>query len=463
MSAHGLAARRKHDNLCPDVHQGIGQDLDSEIEDVTDQYVTKKKPRPSSSEIIEVEDVSSDDESCSDLKPCSISARSVGKAHAGVNFKKSGRENDDFEGECSSDDDCESDIEDVTEFMLTKKKEELLNVIREAIDLGDSDDEDAVEQGMNTSRKSPSGARRSGKVSQPPIEVSMSAEDIPTCPGMKGTADKDDSSNEGHPKENDVDHTIKQRIIKLLNTGFYAESNENEARNAMKLARRLIERYNLDQSLLLRKCGDGSSGDFSTNKDDSNCPNALRGGIVNVSVRNRKKGTDSSSLPRWIDFLAKTICANFHVDAFKNKSRAKKHERRVCTISIYGIKTNAQLAAYAFKVAAERISLMAEVCEPPVMRRSTPNMRTARLSYALEIVSGLNTYVTEGLLKEEKRRKSKLFKARRAAKFIEACHEDSDGNERSSRNHMSLEQLECENAARLALIEHQKKIAEDVK
>jgi predicted secreted protein len=261
---------------------------------------------------------------------------------------------------------------------------------------------------------------------------------------MKCTAGKEDktkgSTDEGHPEENDADHTIKQRIIKLLNTGFHSESNENEARNAMKLARRLIERYNLDQSVLLRERGDGSLNDFSTTNDDGNCPNALRGGIVNVSVCYRKKGTVLSSLPRWMDFLAQPICANFHVDAFKTIARATTYKKGECTISFYGIKTNAQLAAYAYKIATERISLMAALYESPAMNRRSPShVRTVRLSYALGIVDGLNRDVTE-----------------------EACHEDSDDNKQSSGNHLTLEQLECENAAQLALIDHQKKIAEDI-
>ncbi|KAL3779519.1 hypothetical protein HJC23_011155 [Cyclotella cryptica] len=439
--ARKAATKRKQNNLRLDVLHGISQDIDSEIEDVTDQYVEKKQIRPSPPEIIEVEDVSSDEESCSGLKMRSSDAGRVDKAH-----KEHGQEKDDTEDGRSSDgnDVSESDIEDVTEFMLEKRKEELLEVMSRAIDVVDLDDEYAVDHGG-------------------PFEVLIGEEDIPTCPGKNCTTGREDESkysgDENSPGENNVDQTIKQRIIELLNTGFHPKFKqkfeEMEAENAMKLARRLMERYNLDQSVFLQERGDKSLNDFSTTNDESNCPSALRGGIVNVSIRNRKKGTALTSLSPWMEFLVHPICSNFHVDAFKSISRATKYKEGECTISFYGIKTNAQLAAYAYKISIQRISVKTRAVKKP------------RLRDALRIANWLDFKVKAGLRKEEERRKSKLNKARRAAK----SYEDSDDNEESSAEdesdsnksiHLTLEQLERENTVQLALIDHRKRIAEDI-
>jgi hypothetical protein len=434
-------------------------DSDSEVEDVTDQYVKRK--RPASPEIIEVEDVS-DEES---------------------DRKQSSGHDDSSDGESCGKISSDSDIEDVTEFMMAMKKEQLLEDINGAIDLGDSDsdsedDTTNAKKKMSKKRKSSSRPKMRKPVTVSPIEVSIDSKDIPVCPGQKCTSAEDEehtsSSNEDAMQDNnDVDHSIKQRIVKLLNTGFHSESNENEAKNAMKLARRLMERYNLDQSVLLRERGDGSLNDFSTTNDDKDGVSTLGGGIVSVSVCNRKKGKALSSLPRWIEFLIAPICANFSVDAFKTLSRSNAYRAGQCTVSFYGIKTNAQLGAYAFKIAVERISLMStNYTAPQKTLGSNTDTKHARLSYALGIVIGIDRDVNEELRKEEKRRKAKLNKARRAAKTDDkdACNEDSDDEGISADDgdgpehpiDLTLEQLENENAAQLALIDHQKKIAKDV-
>ena len=475
------AAKRKAESL----------DSDSEIEDVTDQYVKKK--RPASPEIIEVEDVSSDEESCNTDQSASYYA----------NTKQScahDTDNDDSSDGGSSVS-ADSDIEDVTEFMLAKKKEQFLQDIDGAIELGDSDSGDDANNTnkINKKRRSSGRPRKRKKATESPILVELDEKDVPLCPGQKSTAEDEeetdtDPGNDAPAQANDVDHSIKQRIVKLLNTGFHAESNENEAKNAMKLARRyapfkasklvafsihlthriafrrLMERYNLDQSVLLRERGDGSLNDFSTTNDDKE-GSTLGGGIVTVNICNRKKAKVLSSLPRWIDFLVQPICANFHVDAFKSISKTTVYRAGECKISFYGIRTNAQLAAYAFKISCEKISFMATNYDPPEVFGRQSDTKNARLSYALGIVIGLDRDVTEELRKEAKRRKAKLNKARRAAKSDkDASNEDSDaedsmaddGDDAEHPIDLTLEQLETENAAQVALVDHQKKIAKEV-
>ena len=121
---------------------------------------------------------------------------------------------------------------------------------------------------------------------------------------------------------------------------------------------------------------------------------------------------------------------NFQVEAFKEKARSKPHKEGKCLVTFHNIQTNAQLAGYSFKVASENIALMARTYEPPrnnmlPKRMQSAETRTARLSYALGIVNGLEMDVNEGLEEEEETRKSNLTKAQMAAKTGEAYDEDS--------------------------------------
>lgn len=477
-----------------DAHQqnttqtSIEVESDSEVEDVTDLYVQRKRAASSSPEVIEVEDVSSDDEEDnrnlhsgnSNESKSFVEAHCDGKSSYSHGAPKKEEEtHDDNDNESNSDEESDSsssdsDIQDVTEFMLAKKKEQLLKEMDGAIELESDSEED--EDGLTQKTTSSSRPRKRRRVLQSsPIEVLLDGKDVPSCPGQKCSINDDDQdttksnkeNDESQPSENNVDHTIKQRIIKLLNTGFHSESNENEAKNAMKLARRLMERYNLDQSVLLRERGDGSLNDFSTTNDAD-----FGGGIVSVSIQHRKKGKALKVVPRWLDFLVQPICANFHVDAFKTLNRATQYREGECTISFYGIRTNAQLAAYAYKVASESISLMSANFYPvATMSQKKLHVKNARLSYALGIVIGLDRSVTQELRKEEERRKTRLNKARKAA-HGDACDESDDGNNSTLDDEdgddvehpidLTLDQLEDENAAQLALIDHQKKIAETV-
>lgn len=103
-------------------------------------------------------------------------------------------------------------------------------------------------------------------------------------------------------------------------------------------------------------------------------------------------------------------------------------------MTFYGIYSNCQLAAWAFKVAAEKVSIMMGEHTP------TPNAlilsggskasytRNARMSYALGMVDGLKRSVNENKKMEEERREERLRRARLAIKNGEA-YEDSDSDE----------------------------------
>ena len=104
-------------------------------------------------------------------------------------------------------------------------------------------------------------------------------------------------------------------------------------------------------------------------------------------------------------------------------------------MTFYGIYSNCQLAAWAFKVSAEKISTM--------MFSHTPSLngmdflqggskaaftRNARMSYALGMVDGLKRSVNENKKREEERREERLRRARLAIKNGEAF-EESDSDE----------------------------------
>lgn len=479
--------REVEDDSCVDLCDD--SDDESDIEDVTDAHVSKKTTA-ASPEIIDLQDVSSDDENDIGTESCFWEYDEFGEMKRSAASKQDtstyshGSAGDASVASVDCGSDSSSDVEDVTDIMLAKRKEEREKMMQDAEEVDDSDSSSDEGGGGKKKRKEArpmSAKRKRPKVTSSPIEVAMDEKDMPMCPGAKASQESSEGdSGESNPKSDEVDHSIKQRIVKLLNTGFHGESNEHEARNAMKLARRLMERYNLEEAMLLQERGDGSLNDFSTaNGDDGS---ALRGGIVTVKIRHRKNSKALSSLPRWLDFLVQPVCLNFHVEAFKTVARSTARRVGTCSVTFYGIRTNAELAAYSFKVACERISLMAASYEPPRAGMLPPTKqvaetRSARLSYALGIVNGLRRDIEDGLRREEERRKADLRRAQRAAKDegdqSDSCprSRDDHGNTCTGGKNASISDdgaterlgnLERENTAHLALIDHHKKIATDV-
>jgi hypothetical protein len=186
--------------------------------------------------------------------------------------------------------------------------------------------------------------------------------------------------------------------------------------------------------------------------------------------------------------LVYTISLNFHVEAYTTFARSTQQKVGISSATFYGIRTNVQLAAYAFKIASERCSLMMAMYDPPNRKLPTKGQivetKKARLSYALGLVQGLDQDVKEGLKREKERRNEKLRKAQSAAKKGESYHDDSDGDVDGYRNEDGVvagyengnfkidheekgvenivNQLQREKTAHLALIDHHKKIASDV-
>ncbi|KAL3826935.1 hypothetical protein ACHAXA_006015 [Cyclostephanos tholiformis] len=473
-------------------HRDDSRDVNDDDEDDDSDYVEviSRGTCASSPEVIDLVDDDSDDDDDDRSRSCFWEYDANGNVRRNATCKDSKRRNVDAASLFDDSSDDSSGVEDVTEIALAKRREQARKMVENAEVIHDSDDNDSIDDREQTTKEgkhrtvsSPSTAttnkrRRSKRNAESIIEVIIDERDVPLCPGATIARDDDNDISHDGPAAlgTGVDWTIKQRIVKLLNTGFHEESNEHEARNAMRLARRLMERYNLDQALLLQERGDGSLNDFSTANDDDDDNSSLRGGIVTVNIRNRKSG-EPTSLHRWCDFLIDTVCMNFRVEAFTTVARGPPRE---CSVTFYGIRTNAQLAAYAFKITSERCSMMAAAYEPPRKVLSTGKRvvgtRNARLSYALGIVDGLERDVKDGLRREEERRKEKLKRAHDAAKRGEPYHQDDDVSDEEGAAPIKtddiidntntiahqLDKLERENTAHLALIDHHKQIASDV-
>ena len=274
------------------------------------------------------------------------------------------------------------------------------------------------------------GVKKSSKPIEPPLQVHMNDQDVPTAPGkrqeeededMKGTNGENFSeapilTTSGARRNLNIDQEIKNRIVKLLNTGFHDGSNEHEAKKAMKHAQRLMKKHNLSQALLLKE-----RDRQSTNGSNNDGNEVLKGGLVRVRIVYRKT-QKPSQMARWIAYLMTPVADNFDVKCYKSVRRGKK-----CSVTFYGIYTNCQLAAYAFRVAVERISQMVAGYKPVESPVST---RNARLSYALGIERGIDEEVKANIQREKERRERKLERARKAVSRGEAYEEsDDEGDE----------------------------------
>lgn len=363
-------------------------DDDSEIEDVTEQYLRDKK-RQRREKAAEAEDLCDDDDG------------------------------DDDEAEAT---DSEDDDDEEEEFEFDDDEDE---------EDDDSEDEDWCEDDEETETTTRKRKKAAAKVPDPPLQVLMEEKDVPAAPGKRdgkedGAEEDDDENNgmdeiatlKGGRRGGVADRVTKDRIIKLLNTGFHATSNEHEAKNAMKLAQRLMRKHNLSQAILLQERDDAAKNETAAGEG------VLKGGMVKVRIVNRNTG-NPAQMARWILSLTHPIGENFSVESFSQVQRGRK-----CSVTFYGIYTNAQLAAYAFRVATERISQMAAEHRPTASRQQHRKISTksSRLSYALGVVKGISDEVDATFARERERERRRLERVRHAASTGEA-YEESDAEQ----------------------------------
>ena len=320
----------------------------------------------------------------------------------------------DTESDISSDSDDEKDVDDDEDVFWDDESE--------------GNDDDSASSNVNGNTYVPEietredkkpRAKRQKKEKLPPLQVLMNAKDIPAAPGKQNKSEEkaeleEESTLVDGAGRSKADQAVKDRVIKLLNTGFHKGSNENEAKNAMKIAQRLMRKHNLSQALLLKE--------QQEKEDNSSKGEILKGGIVTVKIVNTKTGKPAIMV-RWIVDLMGPVSNNFDVKCYMCVARGRR-----CSVSFYGIYTNCQLAGYAFKVATERISQMSADYKPEklVLSRRNISTRTSRLSYAIGIVRGISKDVDRNIAMEKQRQQESLEKKRQAASRGEAYEESDD-------------------------------------
>jgi len=180
----------------------------------------------------------------------------------------------------------------------------------------------------------------------------------------------------------------------------------------MKLAQKLMRKHNLSQALLLKERE-------TKNSQNAQDEEILKGGFVRVKITNRKT-RKPAVFARWISYLMHPVCDNFGVNSYSEICRGDCFD-----IVFYGIYSNTQLAGYAFKVAAERIAQMMTEYRPQKCWRNI-STKSARLSYAIGIVEGIGEDIKRNLKMEKDQRDRKLERATLAGSKGEAYTESDD-------------------------------------
>jgi Protein of unknown function (DUF2786) len=381
-------------------------------------------------------------------------------------FSATSVKNEGVSDDTSSDDDADGNsVQDDTEEILKRRaaqeKKKQLNAItlssdEDEDDIEDDADEGSVEDGSDAwdeawededdsdnddaeAKPASTGRKRSRAPPESPLQVIMDEKDVPAAPGKPAEMDEDDRDALDEVSmlvdlagRNKADRAVKDRIIKLLNTGFHDQSNEHEAKNAMKLAQRLMRKHNLCQALLLKERD-------ARNKQGPESDEILRGGLVKLQIQNRKTGK-AAQYARWISQLSVAVANNFGVKCYKEVRRGKR-----CTQVFYGIYTNAQLAGYAFRIATERIAQMTAEYKPiRNWYNSHISPKSSRLSYSLGIVNGISEEVQKNIRLEKERLQRKLERAREAVS-TGAVYEESDEESDEDCSDAKLSDNEAEN------------------
>jgi hypothetical protein len=155
----------------------------------------------------------------------------------------------------------------------------------------------------------------------------------------------------------------------MLQLGLHPSTSEAEAHQAMRVAQKLLQKFNLTQAAVMLSQTSQEDRDSALNDVE-----ALKGGMVTVQIRRVVRsvseqnciGTEpatgdpyaAATTNSWMIWLANAVADNFQVKIYYVGPTAR--------YTFYGLKTNTQLAAYAFKIAVEKIVIMKDLFVPPV-------------------------------------------------------------------------------------------------
>ena len=180
---------------------------------------------------------------------------------------------------------------------------------------------------------------------------------------------------------------VKARIRKMLELGLHKDTGEDEARQALANAMRLLTKHNLKHADVLLNASSVDAGE-------------LKGGLKVVEL----KGSAAKQLSGWMHELGHLAAEAFDVNYYTVTSR-----RVPAQIIFYGVESNAACAAYAFAASFNRIVALSaatkisrEVFE--AHRRSSETTCTTfsaftriwRASYRAGLVRGLRDSRRDG-------------------------------------------------------------------
>jgi len=191
----------------------------------------------------------------------------------------------------------------------------------------------------------------------------------PETPGAKPINNTQNSQS-----NNSVDSSIVDKIKKTINLSVHPNTPENEAVQAMRKASNMMREYNLSEQDVL-----GTSRSIESEGD-----------IVTVCLRRTKDKQGMQILPRWVSLLSEAVAKNFGV-----KRYVKRNPTRVI---FYGIRNNAQLAAFSFSVVFHYTHTRMRVYN----NESNCNTAVKRHCYADGISKGILKAVKEEKKEEKK-------------------------------------------------------------
>jgi Protein of unknown function (DUF2786) len=224
--AVGIKKEAVSDDESAEAYHDASETLDDDsVQDATEE-ILKRKAEQEKKKGIDVITLSSDEEE-DDIEDDADEGSVDDGSEA---WDEAWEDND----EVASDDSSDSHVDD---------KEAKAAAETDANRAAQPDTKPAAKQGA-------AGRKRKRRRAPPesPLQVIMDEKDVPAAPGKPAEIDEDDrhgleevSTLVDGAGKNKADREVKDRIIKLLNTGFHDQSNEHEAKNAMKLAQRLMK------------------------------------------------------------------------------------------------------------------------------------------------------------------------------------------------------------------------------
>ncbi|KAJ7901886.1 hypothetical protein B0H14DRAFT_1258867 [Mycena olivaceomarginata] len=186
----------------------------------------------------------------------------------------------------------------------------------------DSDDEFTV--GPSKASKSPKKARQSNPKTKAPstkAEVTIRATDTPL--------DASDSKK----RLEKIDTAVIGRIKKALALASHAQTGEDEARAALRMASKLLERHNVTQAEVMAQ--------------ESESEQLKRAGTSIVSVKSTVAPTTAVSLEGWTNTLAAAMDTFFDCQSYNTKFNGARPK---VDWAFYGLAEQTVAAAHAFEM-----------------------------------------------------------------------------------------------------------------